>query len=205
MSTIFSGQLRSAQTVQEAENQITEITSGDGDQAIGQSRLTVAFTQGSTATQNLNKILLALGVGQGNLPTAQTLVGANPAIAQMFSLGGVFKGSASDIMDDFCRSSGMEWSVQDGALQILPLGGALPGNAIFIDSSHGMEESPTVDTKGILAVTTRLIPGIKPGCLIVVSGKYQSGAYRVRSCNYVGSTREKEWSIKIEADLYSPK
>lgn len=203
-STLFSGELRAAQTVQDGARLVTELSTGDGDQAISQTRLTVALGQGSTAAQGLRSILSAMGVGQGNLSSALTVISQNPALANMFALGRVFKGSASEIMTQFCRASGLEWSIQNGQIQFLPLGQPLAGQAILIDSSHGMEGSPTVDTKGILSVTTRLIPGIAPGVKLAVTGKYMTGSqgYRVTSVEYIGDTRGSDWSCKIEADVY---
>lgn len=201
-ATLFSGELRSAQTTRQKEDNITELSTGDGDKAITQTRLTVSLGAGSTSSQGLRKILTALGVGQGNLAKAINLLEQNAAVGQMFVKGAVLRGSASDIMSDFCRSAGLEWSVQNGNAQFLALGQPLDGQAILIDASHGMENSPTVDTKGILSFKCRLIPGIVPGCKVSMNARYVQGGYRVISCEYSGSTKGGDWGIEVEADRY---
>ena len=201
LSQIFSGGLRTAQTRQDGPTQITELNAGDGDN-IGQARLTIALGKGSQNGQALRTILTALGVGQGNLSAALALLSANPAIAQRFTLGACLKGGAADLMTNFCRGAGFEWSIQDGALQITALGQPVAGQSYVISASSGMEGSPSLDQKGILSVKTRLIPGIAPGVVIVVNGKYISGNYRVISCIYKGSTRDTDWGIEIEGKAF---
>lgn len=202
VSTIFSGELRGAQTSRQGADKVTTLSSGDGDHAIAQTRLNVSLGSGTSAAQGLKVILKALGVGQGNLAKAVNLVQQNAALGQMFTQGCWLNGCASDVMTDFCRSAGLEWSVQDGNFQALALGQPLAGQSILIDSAHGMEDSPSVDTKGVLSFKCRMIPGIKPGVVVSMNGLYVKGGYRVISCEYSGHTRSSEWSISVEGSRY---
>src|SRR5271166_3967413 len=135
---IFSGELRAGHTVTDHADSTTELTTGDGDQALTQKRLTIALGKGTTATQGINAILTALGIGQGNLPTAIRLLQAQPLAAQLFAKGVVMKGSASQVMTTFCRSVGLDWSIQNGALQITDLNQPVAGTAVLLDSEHGL-------------------------------------------------------------------
>ena len=114
---IFAGELRAAHTITNGPDSVTELTTGDGDQALTQQRLTIALGKGANATQGLNAIMTGLGIGQGNLQKGIALLEAQPLAGTLFSKGVVFKGAAADIMTDFCRAAGLDWSIQNGALR----------------------------------------------------------------------------------------
>lgn len=197
---IWLGELRAAQTTTDGPDMVTELSTGDGDQAAA-ARLNVSIGAGTGADIAMTKLLKVLGVGQGNLPKAVNLL-KSAGMAQFAVKGFCLKGPAVDQMTDLCRSAGLEWSIQDGQLQVLSLGQPLDGQAIRIAPDAGMIGSPTVDTKGILNVTTLMIPKIKPGVKISMDSQTVKGGYRVISCEYTGDTYGNEWYIKIEADKY---
>jgi hypothetical protein len=202
---LFSGEMRAANFVSEGPDKaICELSTGDGDQALTQARLNLNIAPGSSAAQVFNQILSALGVQSGNLPKALSQLSANPAAAQLFTKGAYLKGSAAEVLSDLCRSTGLQWSVQSGALQILPLGQPLDGLAIAVDEEHGMIGTPTVDTKGIVTVHTQMIPGIVPGCKIAITSENVSGGFRVIGLETVGDTSPgaAEWGHHIEGQRY---
>lgn len=201
LSQIFLGELRASQTITDGADLVSELTTGDGDQAIQNARLSVSMGPGTTPDVAMRKLLAGLGVGQGNLAKALQLL-QTAGVAQMYVKGAILKGAAADMMTDLCRSAGLEWSIQDGQLQVLSLGQPLAGNAVEVSPDTGMIGSPTVDTKGILNVTTLIIPMIKPGVKISVDSRSVKGGFRVISCNYVGDTMGNEWYCKIEASRY---
>jgi len=200
--TIFAGELRTAHTVTVGPRKATTLTTGDGDKALTQARLTLALGKGSSAKQALQQIVASLGVGAGNLQRAITLLEQQPLAACLFARGITFKGAAADIMSDFCRSVGLAWSIQNGALQFTSLGEPLAGQAILIDSQHGMTSSPTVDTKGVLTVNTEMIPGIVPGIAISVQAANIQGGFRVLRVTTKGATDGNDWGHEIEAQRY---
>lgn len=201
-SVIFSGELRAGNNVTDGADVVTELSTGDGDKALTQQRLTIALGPGSQATQGLQTILTGLGIGQGNLQKAITLLQAQPLAATLFSKGVVLKGSAADLMTDFCRTAGLDWSVQNGALQITALNQPLAGQAVLIDENHGMIGSPTVDTQGILTVKTEMIPDVFPGVLLSVQSVSVTGGYKVIAVETRGSTKSDEWGHTIQATIY---
>ncbi len=202
MSQVFLGELRAAQTVTEGADLVTELCTGDSDQALINSRISAPLGPGTTPDVGMRKILSALGIGQGNLTSALKAL-QTAGVAQMFNKGAALKGRAANMMSNLCKSAGLEWSVQDGQLQVLPLGQPLAGVPVSVSPDTGMIGSPTVDTKGILNVTTLIIPSIKPGVRISVSARSVKGNFRVISCNYVGDTMGNEWFCKIEASKFN--
>jgi hypothetical protein len=200
-SQIWLGELRASQTSHAGSDYTTILTTGDGDKAIARQRVNVAMGPGTTSATAMRNLLNALGIGQGNLPKALNLLNKQGA-AQLYVNGAVLKGLAADHMTDLMRSAGLEWSVQNGQLQVLNLGQPLDGQAVLISEDSGMVGSPTVDTKGILSVTTLMIPDLKPGVKVSVQAESLSGGYRVIACEYTGDTLGKEWYCKLEAARY---
>ena len=112
-------------------------------------------------------------------------------------------GNGAKRMTDLCRSAGLEWSIQDGGLQLLNIGKALSTtSAIQLDSTTGLIESPSVDSQGVLTIKSLLIPGIAPGVLLNVNSLFVQGGYRVEKVRYAGNTVGQEWYAEMSAVKY---
>ena len=87
-------------------------------------------------------------------------------------------------------------------LQITALGQPVAGTAVLLDSDHGLIGSPTVDTTGILACKTEMIPDVFPGTKLSLNAKNVTGGFRVLSVATKGDTFGNEWGHEIEATRY---
>lgn len=199
-STIFLGELRSAQTTRDGVDLVTELQTGDGDQAITKARLNASFPKGSTGTQAIQAILAAMGCGQGNLqsaPIQQALTGST-----IYARGVLLRGNAMDHLRDLCASLGLEVSIQGGQAQFLTVGQPLGGQAYSLSSDSGMVDTPSVDTKGVLTTKARIVPGLVCGGPIVMNAESVQGLFRITSLELVGDTHGDEWEARIEAKRY---
>jgi len=101
----------------------------------------------------------------------------------------------------------MTWSIQDGELQVLPIGGANTTPAILISVDTGMIGTPELgvpeaDKKPPVLTISKLIdPGAlpAPGGVILVQAKNIEGAFVVKKVTHVGDTGGGEWRSDIEA------
>ena len=117
--------------------------------------------------------------------------------------GAALRGNGARRMTDLCRSCGLEWSVQDGELQLLNIGQALSTTlAIQLDSTTGLIGSPSVDSQGALSLTCLLIPGLAPGVLLNVHSEFVKGGYRIEKIRYEGNTAGQEWYAHITCVAY---
>lgn len=202
-TVLFSGELRAGQDTSEGPNVKFELSTGDGDTAITQSRLNLHIPPGATMSQVFQIVVNAFGtsVQAGNMQAALAQFESSPAAAQLFSKGVTMKGSAAEILSDLCRSIGAQWSVQNQALQILPLGKPTPGIATVVDEAHGMVGIPTVDTKGIASVKTLMLPGIIPGSQIQLTSRNATGFFRVIGMAIEGDTSlgSNSWGYELNA------
>ena len=140
-----------------------------------------------------------LGIGVGNLKAALATAPNKPAVNSA-----AIYGNAGRRMTDLCRSAGLEWSIQDGQLQLTNIGKALSSTqAIVISTETGMVESPSVDSQGCVQVKTLLIPGLTAGGLVVIDSVFvQKGGYRIEKIRLQGSTYAQPWYAEMDCVRY---
>lgn len=201
MSQIYFGQVTAVQTTVDGPDRITEISTGDGAKAIAQARISVPIGPKQNAGAALDALAKALGVGAGNLAEAKGKL-ASKGIAYFSPRGTVLSGNVARELTDFCESADLEWSVQDGKLQILDKGKALDGQAVSISSSTGLTDSPTVDGKGIVSFTCLIIPELRPGRKVSLETEFFKGGFRLTETEHHGDTYGKDWHIKCKAEKY---
>lgn len=197
VSQIYLGEVRNAHSSQDGPDVITEVTSGDGEKDIQETRISVPLGPKTPIDTAMRAIVDALGCGEGNLSKVIGSIKLSGS-AEIFPSGGVLYGSAADEMDAICRAAQLDWSIQDGKLLILDKGKALEGTALSLSSDTGLIESPAVDAKGIVTAKTLMIPDMFPGRAVVFDAKNLKGGYRVDECIYTGDTHGKEWYIEIK-------
>jgi hypothetical protein len=199
-SLVWLGDLRTAQSVLDDATWVTTLKSGDGEKAWQNARLHVSFGPRTSLDTALRAIVRSLGIGEGNISKfTQRLKMAGSAI---FPSGAVLSGSTSRQLLDFARSAGLEASIQDGALQLLDRGKALPAEAVRLTPETGLIGSPTVDNQGILTAQTLMIPDIVCGCLVVVEAERIKGNYRVEKVTWSFDRAGTDWGCEIQASRY---
>ncbi len=120
VGTLFDGELRSARSVQEGTEWVTRISGGDGDSKCRSARINKTFSKGTPVGTVLNELGKALGVGPGNLRdfTGATLSNGSKVLTRSLTLSG----AVFDELEHVTRSCGLQWSIQDSALQIREVG-----------------------------------------------------------------------------------
>lgn len=198
LMTIYLGQMRTATSVTDGPDIITHVESGDGEKQVGSNKASFAIGAGTPSDVVLTKLAESLGVGLGNVKSVAAKLKSAGKV--MFPAGRVVTGNAARQLEDFCASAGLEFSIQDGNLQILDKNKALEGLAFELSSDSGLVGSPSVDTKGVVNAQTLFIPGLAPGRKLIFKSRHVNGGYRVEKCTYSGDTSPgaKEWYITIE-------
>ena len=190
---IFQGELSEARSERSGADIVTTIKSRDGHAAHG-ARVSSSHTPGTSLGSVFSTLAGAMGVGEGNID--EVLPSASMSGVSEFDGGATLSGSAGDELDRLCDSAGLEWSIQDGALQLLTRGGALTREAVRLASSTGLLGTPSIDEHGKLKIRTLLIPQIVPGCLVRVESEEHEGTYRVEKAAYKGETASDVWGIE---------
>ncbi len=196
-SQIYFGEVRSAWTEWDGPTCKTTIATGDSEKEIQEARIHVPIGPGVPADIALLAIAKAIKVGPGNLAQAVALLKTKGLVLGMFGSGTVISGNAARELTDFCRSARLEWSIQDGKLQILDKSKPLQEKAVLLSPDSGLVGSPSIDfnatsksKKGGIYVKARsfIIPDLLPGAKVVVDAKSVHGAFRIEEIEYTGET-----------------
>lgn len=199
MSLLFRGDKRKTIPVREGTDWIVKVTAGSGEHAIRGARVNRSFARGSTVQQVVQHIVDVFGdagVGPGNAVAA--LRGATlGGLDGTFPEGTALYGYAAAELTRLCDSAHLTWSVQDGDLQVLPLGGALAREAILLSADTGMQGAPEVVNRRTITVKACLIPGLIPGQQVMIQSAVASGPYRISQAEYSGDTHGQDWTATL--------
>ena len=196
---------------------IFQIYAGDGDLAYNHGVISKSLAKGSTPKDHFDAFLQALqpmGITQGYIPTDLLTKFKYPR-------GVAFAGMVKDHLRTLALSNGCQWSIQNGALQMVPASGYVPGSPFVMNSTSGMIGMPTQTLQGIM-VRCLINPQINlaEGNLVkiaqadiqqaVLSQDYtgatqnslvptlaSDGIYRVLEIETVGDTRGKDWYMDL--------
>jgi hypothetical protein len=197
MSLIFRGDLRKAVPAREGTDWLVKVTAGDGEHAIRSTRVSRSFAPGTTVTAVVTHLAEAMGVGIGNAREALrgASLGTAGLLGDTFAEGTVVYGNAAAELTRLCESARKTWSIQEGNLQILPLGGSLTRTAILLSPGTGMVGTPEVVSRRVITVKALLQPGLVPGQQVVVQSDalLSVAPWRITEAEYSGDTHGTDW------------
>lgn len=196
---IFQGELRAGTSTKSDGTWMTKLEGFDGADAPG-ARVKVSLPAKAGAGDVIGTVTKSLKTGLGNV-RQQIAAGVSPLTA----VATVLQGASSEAMDQMTRGAGAEWSIQNGAVQLLGQGKTLPGRSVLLSSMNGntgLVGSPTVDGKGVMTCKALIVPGLDPGRSIVLDTMSLKGAYRIQEVEYSGDTHGAEWYATIHARAF---
>lgn len=202
VAQLYLGEVRSAYSFREGPDIVTECSTGDSEKELQAAHIALSVGPKVPASQALNAIAGALKVGTGNVNIMTAKLAAKGVV--LFGPGTAIFGSARRALQDICDSADLEWSIQDGVLQILDRGKALEDRAVLLSADSGLLGSPTIDNKGLLQAAALIQPDLRPGRKVAfdtLSFKSNQG-YRIEECEYSGDTRGTDWTVKFHAKKY---
>lgn len=201
VGTIFKGQMRDVEHRREGPDIITTLTCGDGDKAIGQATISRTFPRGTrveTVIEAINDEFAKQNIARGEWKG----VGDLPTLTRPYSMCG----SCSRELNRLGRTHGFYWSIQNGALEIIPGDGYLGGIA-FLTPTTGLIESPTITDNGVSAKAL-LNPEIRPNRRVRIESEMLKangggGEYRVSAASYVGDNRDGDFFVQVDGESVS--
>lgn len=197
MSMLFQGNERKTMLPRDGADWIAKITAGDGVNAIRTARGSRSFGPGTQLREVVSYLADAMGVGVGN--TNEAIANASlDQLTAVFPRGTAIHGPAAQELTTILRSAGIEWSIQEGVLQLLPQGGALNREAVLLKPETGLIGVPVVEKAKIVKAQALLIPDLVPGRLARIESKTITGTYRIQAAEYAGDTRGDDWFANLE-------
>ena len=160
---IFSGAIKQVRKGREnATTTFIDLIAADGDEAYNWSVANTTLAAGWSQS-DYHRALLQSMAQYG------IAAGFTPAFAPTkMPRGKVCYGMTRDYMRQLAGASGTHWSVQNGQLQMVPINGFVPGEAIVLTSATGLIGNPVQTVDGII-VKSLLNPNIKPGTRVQIN------------------------------------
>lgn len=221
---VFKGNVRQWRMGKEPSGTETylDILAADGDYGFNNAVVSKSIGAGSAPRERIKAIqdsMKPYGIGDGYNGLSST-GGTLPR-------GKVLFGLARVAMQIEARSQGATWSIQNGKINILPLDGFLPGEALVLTSKSGLIGRAEATEEGVKA-RCLINPRIVPGALIQIDNASinqtvaargnpanvpfnqwtgaqffadvaADGLYRVFVATHIGDTRGKNWYTDIIA------
>jgi len=205
--TIFSGQVRQIRLGRESgTDTYLDILASDGDRAYNFATVNTTLAAGSTATDQVTtaqKAMVAEGAKAGHTPEL-----GGPTLPR----GRVMYGMARTSMRDAAQATDTTWSIQNGAVQMVPVQSYLPGEAVVLTSETGLIGQPEQTNEGI-KIRSLLNPRLRVGGRIKLDnasikefrteikvGAFNKaprldddGYYRILAIDWRGDTRGGDW------------
>ena len=179
---------------------ISFLEADDGGKSIRFDRVNLSFKGGVDLATVIKGIAGKMRVGIGN--SVQAALRGNLVDAGKQFLNGVtVSGSAPRQLNRLTKSSGLEWSIQNGDLQLLEKGKPLPQIAVLLNEETGLIGSPAAGNEDEITFRSLMNKDIVPGGLIALQSESLSGQFRAEKCTYTGVTRGNDWYVDVEAKV----
>lgn len=184
---------------------VTTFVCKDGARVLRTNRLAVSFKAGSSVRQVLQDVVKSFGIDQK--VAFETLQFTDLPLEN----GYAFSGYAKDAMDTLCGYVGLTWSIQDGALKIVPSDGADGTQAFRLTPQTGLIGSPkrirkmdkTSTSKDEAftgwEVTALLLPRAEPKGIIELETEFVSKAqFQIVEVEHIGDTHDGDYRTVLK-------
>jgi len=211
---MFQGAVTFSWTKYELPDIITELELGDGAPEIRDTTISVGYDKGVKSTQILNDVSKKMG-------TPLTLPKDIPE--RTWQNGLSYYGSARILLDKVTRGSDLEWSIQNGNLQVIKSGMVTTRQGIVLSADSGLIGFPeherkanegTTDVKDTKkkkktvstpakhydgwSVNCLLLPDIVPGDRVKLESRTVEGVFRVQELKHQGDSHDGDWQTELK-------
>lgn len=196
---LFAGDLYHSSTTHEVAEVVTKLQVADGRRAYKHARVNRSFKPGTDARAILKDIAGSMGL---KVPKD---VDEAKELAAQFASGVVAHGPSRNELTRVLSKHGMDWSIQDGRLQVLRVDGVRADEAILVNQDTGLVGSPAYGTpkkhrgKPPLNFRMLLYPGIVPGARVQVQSEDVDGLFKVQRVKHEGDTETGDFFTDVEA------
>jgi len=183
---LFYGDVTRAYISRQGPDWVITAECGDGSVALRSVHIDKSYAPG-TDVKNIIQDVVQGFVDQGKVVIG-SLLGLKSEKAQS---GMALSGAGKSILDDLTRKQGLEWSIQDNTLQILPSDRDIGRQAVLLSPSTGLIGSPIRrEVEGGQGVEFKalILPQLFPGRLIKIESRQVTGFFKLREVSFAGDT-----------------
>lgn len=170
-----------------------ELEAQDGGRALAQTFINLSISADQTVREVTDRIVDELGLPTGTVEVPEGL---------RFPQGLQVSGRAAEVMRRLSRNSGADFSIQDGAIQVVPDDGDTGRRGVVLSAEDGtLVGSPEQKDKGWEA-TGLLRPELRPGDVYRLEHERVTGFFKARDVKFRGSRFTDEFHVIVIGDEY---
>lgn len=194
LQQIFTGNIQRTRTEKVGPDFITKIRAADGLFAFQGAQINQSFGQPtslSDAISSLGDSFAQVGIGldtSAGLPT------------KTYQSGIVLSGNTAQQLQKIISSEGLEFSIQDNNVVILPVGASRGTSTFVLSTDTGMVGIPQIGENS-MTVTSLLNPRLKVYENVLVRSKFVNGIYRIVKAVHKGDTFQGDFFTELETDI----
>lgn len=199
LGEIFQGDVTFAQASTATPDNLLELELGDGARAYKHARMTESFTPGTTRGDILRRLVVKCGLDPGNAPDYYS------SLTGQAVNGYSVDAPVSHTLTEVLAAEHLTWSVQGGAIQILPASGFIARPAVLLTPDTGLLGSPkwgSPEKKGgkrTLKFTSVMQAQLVPGGRVRIEAEDAKGVFVLREVEFSGDTKGTDWHAECEA------
>lgn len=173
-------------------DRVLKIEAQDGGRAYGETRVSVSYAASVSLGTVFDDVMAQLGLGLGSIDIDRTIV---------FPPGLTLSGPASEVMDRLSVMSGGDWTIRDGAVQVVKPGATTGEGAVLFSSATGnLVGAPKLQDKGNVEVKALLAPSMRPYKAFRVESELVTGNFRAAEVRFDLSTRGREFYVIVKGE-----
>ena len=189
VETLYIGDIARAKSERKGADIITTFECGDSEKQLIYSHFEQSYPPGTTLVRIITDCAKALGVNIGTILGVPT---------KTYNSGVSFSGSVKGTLDKILAFQALEWSVQNGTLNIIPTTAHLGTEAVLISKETGMIGVPSQGEE-FLQFTSLLNPKLVPGALVFLETQTVNGSFKIRRSHFEGDSHGQKWQVECEA------
>lgn len=207
---LFTGNVKYAWSKIEGPDIVTEFELGDGHKEIRDTTISVGYNANVKSKTVLDDVSKQMG-----LPL--TLPSNAPERTWQHGLS--YYGSAAGLLDKVTQATNLEWSIQNGNLQVIEKGMVTTRQGIELAQDSGLVFSPErireskkevkkktntpeleVGKQGVdgWRVKTLLMPMLNPGDRVKLTSRFVEGVFRIQEIKHSGDSHEGDWQSEMK-------
>lgn len=185
---LYIGDITRSTSMRKGPDIVTTFEAGDSEKQLSGAHFQKSYPAGTKFVQVIQELAAALTVNIG------VVIGIQ---AQAYNKGLTLSGSIKNILDTMLVNQGLEWSIQNGYLQIIPVKAHNGDEAVVISKETGMIGVPTQKDSGV-EFTSLLNPKLLPGSPVQLISSTFNGFYKIRKCVVSGDSHGPKWQVLCE-------
>lgn len=199
VQTLFVGSVINTKSDRAQGDIITSLECGDGESAITNAVMDKPYPSGVTLAAILTDIGAILAQKTASQPQGIAAGIAVGIPSVIYNNGFAAHGAIRDTLDILLKPQNMEWNIQNGNLNIIPLNNYNGQTAIVVSAETGMIGVPSKN-EFFTQVNSLLNPNLVPGALIqlISENKPLNGFYKIRRSHIEGDTHDSKWQVGME-------